>query len=479
MPRHHTGEDPVRPGLWTPGPRSGTPGRPARGPGLRDVEGGRQEGNSPVCLVDGLLSPGGTGGTEAQKQGARLSLLGKPLTYSAQSNRRTARYRRLQNYLYNVLERPRGWAFVYHAFVIMRFHVAKKKFKETLRPYDVKDVIEQYSAGHLDMLCRIKSLQSRVDHILGKGQVSVERRMREKMIADGEMMDDLSMLGRVCKVERQVSSIECKLDSLLEVYRHVLHKPRPSLQPPDPRGEEPPYQTSFSCFPQGGGPEGREEEDGEGGCSTSSDSAPPSYPPSTASLTPSPFFSPDCPYPALDCCPPRPVGRTAPRLPPSPPGGPLARGPAEGRAPPLVVVVGPGESEAGPSQGKVPLRGRAGLRGEATWSRPLSLEVGRALGGPAPAPRPLSWAAGLGTGGDTGGPDGNHGTDGNGGPDGDGCHGDHDHRGQLLRGRPDPETEESPFRSQEVDFLSPEVDFLPGGPAGGVRTRTYPPHTNL
>ena len=231
-----------------------------------------------------------------------------------------------------------------------------------------------------------------------------------------------------CLSPPQVSSIESKLDSLLEVYRHALHRPRPSLLGEEPRpsllgeeprpsllGEEPPYQTACSCCPQGGGPEGGEEEDGEGGFSTSSGSAPPSYPPSTASLSPSPFCSPDCPYPALHCCPPRPAPRPSP-------------------APPLVVVVGPGE-------GEVPLRGRAGPRGEAAWSRPLSLEEGRALGAPGPAARPLSWAAGLGTGGRTGGPDGNRGTD------GDSCHGDHDHRGQLLIGQPDPETEEPPFQS--------------------------------
>ncbi|KAJ3614616.1 hypothetical protein NHX12_018187 [Muraenolepis orangiensis] len=51
------------------------------------------------------------------RQGVRLSLLGKPLIYSAQSGRRTVRYRRLQNDLYNVLERPRGWAFIYHVLV--------------------------------------------------------------------------------------------------------------------------------------------------------------------------------------------------------------------------------------------------------------------------------------------------------------------------------------------------------------------------
>uniref|UniRef100_A0A672NTJ8 Potassium voltage-gated channel subfamily Q member 5 n=1 Tax=Sinocyclocheilus grahami TaxID=75366 RepID=A0A672NTJ8_SINGR len=90
--------------------------------GMKDVEAGSETMNSATRTVDSLLTAPdttGAGGLENQrrKQGARLSLLGKPLIYSAQSGRRNARYRKLQNYLYNVLERPRAWAFVYHAFV--------------------------------------------------------------------------------------------------------------------------------------------------------------------------------------------------------------------------------------------------------------------------------------------------------------------------------------------------------------------------
>ncbi|KAM9838966.1 potassium voltage-gated channel subfamily KQT member 4 [Aulostomus maculatus] len=111
---------------------------------------------------------------------------------------------------------------------ILKFLVAKRKFKETLRPYDVKDVIEQYSAGHLDMLGRIKSLQMRVDQIIGRGAVQPDKKARpekgEKTPPELDPLDELSMMGRVVKVEKQVQSIENKLDLLLNFYSQCLKK---------------------------------------------------------------------------------------------------------------------------------------------------------------------------------------------------------------------------------------------------------------
>ncbi|MBN3311590.1 KCNQ4 protein, partial [Atractosteus spatula] len=111
---------------------------------------------------------------------------------------------------------------------ILKFLVAKRKFKETLRPYDVKDVIEQYSAGHLDMLGRIKSLQTRVDQIVGRGAIQPDRKIRsekgEKTPPELDPLDELSMMGRVVKVEKQVQSIEHKLDLLLNFYTQCLKK---------------------------------------------------------------------------------------------------------------------------------------------------------------------------------------------------------------------------------------------------------------
>ncbi|XP_049633094.1 potassium voltage-gated channel subfamily KQT member 2 isoform X10 [Suncus etruscus] len=103
------------------------------------------------------------------------------------------------------------------AVCVMRFLVSKRKFKESLRPYDVMDVIEQYSAGHLDMLARIKNLQSRVDQIVGRGPALTDKD-RTKGPAEAELPEDPSMMGRLGKVEKQVLSMEKKLDFLVNIY---------------------------------------------------------------------------------------------------------------------------------------------------------------------------------------------------------------------------------------------------------------------
>ncbi|NXR00646.1 KCNQ2 protein, partial [Sagittarius serpentarius] len=133
------------------------------------------------------------------------------------------------------------------AVCIMRFLVSKRKFKESLRPYDVMDVIEQYSAGHLDMLSRIKNLQARqeIDQIVGRGS-SMTDKDRTKGPAEGELPEDPSMMGRLGKVEKQVQSMEKKLDFLVNIYMQRMGIPPTETEAyfgskePDPA---PPYHS--------------------------------------------------------------------------------------------------------------------------------------------------------------------------------------------------------------------------------------------
>uniref|UniRef100_A0A8C2HIB7 Potassium voltage-gated channel, KQT-like subfamily, member 3 n=1 Tax=Cyprinus carpio TaxID=7962 RepID=A0A8C2HIB7_CYPCA len=128
---------------------------------------------------------------------------------------------------------------VIRALRIIIFLLSKKRFKETLRPYDVKDVIEQYSAGHLDMLTRIKYLQTRLDLILTPGPPLTPKHKKpqkppfpyptqqsprhESYLAKASLPDpeDQSMMGRFVRVERQVEDMEKKLDFLVDM--HMQH----------------------------------------------------------------------------------------------------------------------------------------------------------------------------------------------------------------------------------------------------------------
>ncbi|TNN23118.1 Potassium voltage-gated channel subfamily KQT member 3 [Liparis tanakae] len=62
--------------------------------------------------------PDGGAGPPDPKRGIGIGLLAKtPLDYRRPPKRNHTRRRRIQNLLYDALERPRGWALLYHAFV--------------------------------------------------------------------------------------------------------------------------------------------------------------------------------------------------------------------------------------------------------------------------------------------------------------------------------------------------------------------------
>lgn len=91
----------------------------------------------------------------------------------------------------------------------IKYFVARRKFQQARKPYDVRDVIEQYSQGHLNMMVRIKELQRRLDQTLGKPGsylVGVDRTGHVKPMTVG---------ARLYRVEQQLSGMDKKMDQLM------------------------------------------------------------------------------------------------------------------------------------------------------------------------------------------------------------------------------------------------------------------------
>merc|ERR1719150_1900578 len=90
----------------------------------------------------------------------------------------------------------------------IKYFVARRKFQQARKPYDVRDVIEQYSQGHLNMMGRIKELQRRLDQTLGKPGTyhhGVDRRGNIKPMTIG---------ARLYRLEDQISKQDGKLDEM-------------------------------------------------------------------------------------------------------------------------------------------------------------------------------------------------------------------------------------------------------------------------
>ncbi|XP_070687092.1 potassium voltage-gated channel subfamily KQT member 1 [Pempheris klunzingeri] len=102
----------------------------------------------------------------------------------------------------------------------MQYFVARKKFQQARKPYDVRDVIEQYSQGHLNMMVRIKELQRRLDGTLGKPGMFLPGK--------GEDKEYPTIGARMIRLEDKVHQMDQKMDSVLQILMEQF-PPKPEL----------------------------------------------------------------------------------------------------------------------------------------------------------------------------------------------------------------------------------------------------------
>ncbi|XP_067902928.1 potassium voltage-gated channel subfamily KQT member 1 [Heterodontus francisci] len=114
----------------------------------------------------------------------------------------------------------------------MQYFVAKKKFQQARKPYDVRDVIEQYSQGHLNLMVRIKELQRRLDQSLGKPTLFLS--VSEKSQDRGKN----TIGARLNRVEEKVAHMDQKLNTITDMLQHLVanQQGQPHMQA-EPRAE--------------------------------------------------------------------------------------------------------------------------------------------------------------------------------------------------------------------------------------------------
>ncbi|XP_038049725.1 potassium voltage-gated channel subfamily KQT member 1-like [Patiria miniata] len=95
----------------------------------------------------------------------------------------------------------------------IQYLVARKKFQQARKPIDVRDVIEQYSQGHMNMMVRIKELQRRLDQTVGKpgAYLTIDKRKQ-------------TILARMSMMENQMYVMDSKLDGCLKLLSTVAKK---------------------------------------------------------------------------------------------------------------------------------------------------------------------------------------------------------------------------------------------------------------
>ncbi|GAB0092070.1 Voltage-gated potassium channel [Sergentomyia squamirostris] len=122
----------------------------------------------------------------------------------------------------------------------IKYFVARRKFQQARKPYDVRDVIEQYSQGHLNMMVRIKELQRRLDQTLGKPGSYLVGGDRS-----GDKMKPMTVGARLYSVEQKIGGLERQMTEVVnnmstiqQQLHHVTVLLTQYFPPPPPLSSE-------------------------------------------------------------------------------------------------------------------------------------------------------------------------------------------------------------------------------------------------
>ncbi|KAF1765855.1 hypothetical protein GCK72_005808 [Caenorhabditis remanei] len=134
------------------------------------------------------------------------------------------------NHISHVCELTEAHRNAIRAIRKVKYFVARRRFQQARKPYDVRDVIEQYSQGHLNMMVRIKELQRRLDQTLGKpGQYDGKGSRKGHPVTIG---------SRLSRLELQMSSLDRKVESsnrtLNALYRLMADRNSLTISPSPP-----------------------------------------------------------------------------------------------------------------------------------------------------------------------------------------------------------------------------------------------------
>ncbi|XP_077450875.1 potassium voltage-gated channel subfamily KQT member 1.1 [Stigmatopora argus] len=127
----------------------------------------------------------------------------------------------------------------------MCFYVAKSKFQQARKPYEVRDVIEQYTQGHLNLMVRIKELQRRLDQSLGKINLFQTGAARDK--------ENNSIGSRLSRMEDKIKDMDLVLNriarslNVLPDQRDDSEVERDTLSNIGPNQDSPPTYKQLSA----------------------------------------------------------------------------------------------------------------------------------------------------------------------------------------------------------------------------------------